>query len=472
MSTTNFFQYYDESTDEVKLRFLRSILNANIDLQNQFQLYAQTIPIYVERQLMTFNEFMNEIIEIVAQIKDNVLEIDPEDMDYDDYEYRGYYRKDWEITEDLINRKLEETIEGYIDDITIYIKLGNAEETMAYSIGVLEGIKTADYSGLDYFCGGADDAIMTSFTSSTTEAMEMITQAEFTPQSITNALTFTLNHLESKLISLDRDSLKIIDDWLFAFGKHKDCDLNPIQVLMKGSSEKAQIAPSLYAFLLSKKEDNQEWLNFAMQLYKTNQTIGGELLDFLLINDQPQFILIAHELIDLDTFYWSTYLEAKVNTQVDEALYIRIQTILLQYDNSIERYKKVSSLMTSDQKNTLVDTCYDKNLIVAICEVDHNYEKIMELARKDQYGTDLCIVIKPIINIYPDFCFNRLTLDIEKSLETEGNRESYKRNVLKMKLLSEIHAYEEKAKLFLLGIIKQYYRRTSLKEEMKKAGLI
>ena len=89
MSTTNFFQYYDESTDEVKLRFLRSILNANIDLQNQFQLYAQTIPIYVERQLMTFNEFMNEIIEIVAQIKDNVLEIDPEDMDYDDYEYRG-----------------------------------------------------------------------------------------------------------------------------------------------------------------------------------------------------------------------------------------------------------------------------------------------------------------------------------------------------------------------------------------------
>ncbi|MFK7969618.1 MAG: SWIM zinc finger domain-containing protein [Bacteroidia bacterium] len=100
---------------------------------------------------------------------------------------------------------------------------------------------------------------------------------------------------------------------------------------------------------------------------------------------------------------------------------------------------------------------------------EKQYETIRGLAKK-QYFDSLASYLKPILAIYPDFCFNKINETLQEQLASASNRPTYEKAVALMKLATKIPNFKADARALV-----QHYasmRRPSQKRAMREAGLI
>ncbi|MBE9510250.1 MAG: hypothetical protein IMY71_05175 [Bacteroidetes bacterium] len=113
---------------------------------------------------------------------------------------------------------------------------------------------------------------------------------------------------------------------------------------------------------------------------------------------------------------------------VDEKLYKDVFFELTVKDNKIVFYRKIKNLLSTAEKQELLEKhIYNKPFIVKILEDENRYSDIKQLVTDNIDSWDFNKLISPILEEYPDFCFETIKNKALKTITTQRGRVAYER---------------------------------------------
>lgn len=115
---------------------------------------------------------------------------------------------------------------------------------------------------------------------------------------------------------------------------------------------------------------------------------------------------------------------------------------------------------------------YSKPFIVKILEDENRYSDIKQLVTDNIDSWDFNELISPILEEYPDFCFETIKNKALKTITTQRGRVVYERIAEWIKLAKLIPAYENLTRELIIKLYNNKPSLPALKDEFKIAGLV
>jgi len=223
----------------------------------------------------------------------------------------------------------------------------------------------------------------------------------------------------------------------------------------------------------------EKWEITANKYYENNPNIARQLLDYYKKKNIPEKCLkIAKTAFrkwpqEFDEEIYS-YLKLKPKSEflADVLIYHTIRT------ESIKLFKELKKQFGDEKIIKLVDELknnYAKNsFYISVLTELQDYKTILEYLEEHRNSPSINFIVKPIINIYPQQCFELIKNKTDKFLEENIGRKYYQVAVGWLRLLMNIQdaSVKSNAGNFISALRAKYYNRSALRDEMKKAGLI
>jgi hypothetical protein len=104
--------------------------------------------------------------------------------------------------------------------------------------------------------------------------------------------------------------------------------------------------------------------------------------------------------------------------------------------------------------------------------VEKRYESIRKIVEKNSEDWHYIELISPILEIYPEFCFQNIKNKTTITIKNQRGRDVYERVSSWLKLMQKIPGFAIEKRELILQLYNHKPNLPALKDEMRKAGLV
>ncbi len=398
--------------------------------------------------------------------------------------YYGY-REDYEYFQDGADYMINNVLNPYKKKVIKNLQTGNIVEANKYYLGILTGVLMIDSEKIE----DEQDIFYEEIKSYLLDIAKHIFYEFFkifkTCDKSEEALKIISENLFSELIYLkennsyegelfDLSFLKILILELVQnpeLAEYIDLELDKIELCEADKDEiKMKIAE------ISKK--TVKWLEIAHRSYLNNIMIGKQLLNYYQKNcDTESFISYAQKLFENSPKEFSEFLYENRIIKKNKDLYIKILETLARNRSSIIHFrelKKIADIETIESFIKCIGAKYKNKFWVELLVEEKKFETILDHIKKNSSSYEFEIFITPIINIYPEECFNIVKMKTTKFLTKSVGRGYYVSAANWLKILTKIKNRKIRKKLivYIDSLLFTFKKRSAMKDEFLNAGLM
>lgn len=471
----DFKQKYSEIDTDKKLRFLEQLLDRDNDLKQQFIAFS-------ESETAQLDSIIGENVDAVkTDIHTALSNLNFDDLPYyDDYEY-GYYREQWEVEYDAAIGLIKSVFDPCIKSITTYLKKGNLLDAFRILLGLYEGTQNLpDLDNDNYvFDGTYNDVvenILQEYFQNITKNISTVIKSDKAVKDVISLIFDRISHYKNQKTNKESVFYAIKDfEAIFqslVTGKE-------IALFLHQKIQENQLESISSAFILlhiaDVLQDEKLWIDTAEAYAKHDAKISKQLLKkYRLKNQPPDFNRIAKMAFDNWPYEFDKYLIDNLDKDQQKELYVKALKHYVSRSSSISHYKILKNYLTKDETIAFVNRFKNRKVFyVQMLEIEKRYEEILACVKDDIYCYDIEKLLKPILNIYPDDCFEIIVKINQKAMQDpKRNRSTYQTMVKTLKLLKKIASKKREAEAFLQSLYNHKPNLPALKDEMRKANLI
>lgn len=466
----SFKEIFDKATDKTKLDFLFAILEHNEKLSTEFLNYIQKKLQETDNQI-SYEDFKNLINNSQKEYQDQLEVIDLEEPDWDNYipPHSGYM-EEWEAWQYMAEQEVDNVFNEWKDNLLDLIIEQKIEEGFAELIAIYKACLNSDVDDPYDNLGDPNEYFVDEHKKMIKYFTGRVSQSILHENTIQNSIKLFLQYCKDEYPG-NENYPRYFEPVLLALAEKSG---NPETILnqIENSEVKKKFLPQLVLLLNKLCGNSDDWLKSAEAYYLADNKVAEELLEYYLKNDIDAFNRTANELFEKDKYRWAKFLADKVSEISDRQLFKNVFRELTIKETKIEYYRKIKNILNEDEKEQLINTVYNKPFKVQIFEEEKQYDKIKRIVEKNTDSWDFTELIKPILEEYPDFCFETIKNKALKTIATQRGRTAYEKIAEWLKLAKLIPAHEDLTREL---IMKLYYNKPNLpalKDEFRIAGLV
>lgn len=466
-----FDQFYQQSSDRLKLAFLEKALRKHPHLKEDFlafYLTPQETPLE-----MTVSDPDDFILASVDLIREDLESIDMEEPDRERYApRRGGYIHEHEAREQLIEDQLFGIIAFHVGLVERYCAEKHFDLAFLYMISLykacLEVELEDEYDALHnvnhILHNGLEDQLQACM--SLFKAIQLSENQLFT---IATVVSDQFHNYHQH----DPGFLPFIEPYLFAV-IHSGAEAAILLDLLR-EKKVGDHVPWLYTELVRKTSGTAVWEKSALQFYKKDKSVANALLEFYRTGHKSEFARIARDLWD-EGLYRLEFADLYFETlQVaDQPEFYKEITIHLNNQNfSPSYYGVLRELMEKEERLNYLET-FKRNkpaYVGALC-MEEMFADALQFADQHIDRWNMVEIMAPCLLAQPKAALQLLERKIEELLVDERGRNFYERIASVLEMAADIPAIREDVKKLVIRIYSFYSRLSALRGELRKAGLI
>jgi len=465
----NFKEIFDKATDKTKLDFLFAILEHNEKLKDEFTNYVETQG--KSDKTPAYGMFVSVVKKYEQECREELEIIDVENPDWDSYtpSHSGYI-EEWEQYQEATEQEIE-AIYRFWQNSLIDTIIGQQTETgLAMLIGAYEASLNSEINDTIESLGDPNEFLVDQHEELMKYYIEKINQAAINEHSIFGSFRLFLEYCEKEYPG-NESYPRYFEPVLLALAE-KSGNPETILHLLEGSKVENKFLPQLVLLLNKLCGNSDNWLKSAKAYYLIDNKVAEELLEYYLENDIDAFNRTAKELFEKDKYRWAKFLADKISETSDRQLFKNVFMELTTRNEKIEYYRKIKNILNEDEKEQLIKSVYNETFKVQIFEEEKQYDKIKQIVENNTDSWDFTKLIKPILEEYPDFCFETIKNKALKTIATQRGRAAYERIAEWISLAKLIPAYENLTRELIMKLYNNKPNLPALKDEFRIAGLV
>ena len=462
-----------------KLKFLKQLLDRDMDLQQQFIEFTKDVS-------ENLDNIVGKKIDVVKnQIHNELssLDFDNIENEYENNHYGDYWND--EGLYDFADEMIQDVFTPYIDQAANYLKKGNLLDGIRINLGIYEGAQNLPELDNDDYC---------------------IFDGEYNA-SVQHILKESINNIAlamNEIVKSDEATLQIIDlifKRIKAYDVENDDDEDGIYYNIKDFEKLFQAlvvnkktATYLYKQIKNNNSENSGasyiilniaeilndetlWINTAETFSSNDKEITRRLIEkYKSKKLEKDFIRIAKMAFDNWPNDFDLYLINNLNKKQETGLYINALKNYVRDKHKIKYYEILRHYLTDIEKFRLVNEFKDSHnqvFYVQLLETEKRYQEILDCAEQNKDSYDFDKLIIPILNIYPSECFTLIVNNNNTAMDSYGrNRKTYQSMIKTLRLLKQITSKKEESVLFLNKLYNHKPNLPALKDEMRQANLV
>ncbi|MDP3462607.1 MAG: hypothetical protein Q8S18_07450 [Bacteroidales bacterium] len=467
----DFNQKYQETLDELKLKFLEVLLRNGPALQDEFIAFVNSETGSDEG--FAYDSFLKTIVETQEFYKTLFESVDLENPDWDNYVQSGTgrYVEEWEAYQMASEQEFDSIFEQFMTDATKTLIAQRPDKLLSVCVGIFIAAETANIDDPVSSFYDVNEYLLQQHQSIFRLIVEKAQRHLLSDKMINAAIALFFRYCNETFTSTN-DFIRNFEPLLLSLAE-KQADTQPLIGLMQQYNINAVHLPQFTMFLYKKSGNDALWLQQAIKLYKGSKEVAEDLLKFYFQSDQQAFVATARELFPDDNNHWARFLKNYITAQLDEDLFVQVYTELIKYERNIENYQRVKHLLGKTAYDSLINQLqHDQPFIAQIYADDGRYDDIKDIVEKHGQRHNLDKLIAPVLEVYPAYCMGKIALMIEKTLAAERGRHVYEYIVLWLQLARQIPGQQTEAAFLITTTYNHKPNLPALKDEMRKAGLV
>ena len=465
-----FEKLYNNISDSLKLKFLNGIIQHNADLQSAFNNFIQSEQ--NDTEAFPMKKFMEIISSTKEKYQRNFEAVDFEDPDWDNYHapHSGYI-EDWEAYQQASEQEFEAIFNSFTSDAVNKILAQKPTELAAMLIGLYEATQDAEIEDDNDTFEDVNEHLLIEFNSTIQAVTDKLKIAAINEKHVMATFEKFAEYADAEYPG-NPHFTGYFEHFFIALAE-KTTNANQILSIIDQSSIERQSVPELILLLIKNSGNKSEWLLSALQFYRLNKEVAKQLLQFYFESDKLSFIKTANELFASDKRFWADFLKDYATPEIDRMLYINVFYQVTTDTKDIKHYMKIRKYLTENDLNKLLgEFTWDKVFQVRILEVEKRYESIKEIVEKNSDDWHYGELIRPILGIYPEFCFAHIKNKAVKTVENQRGRDVYERVSGWLKQTEAIPGFDTEKRDLIVQIFNHKPNLPALKDEMRKAKLV
>ncbi len=465
-----FEKQYNNSADSLKLKFLNGIIQHNANLQSAFVSFIQSEQ--KDTEVFPMKKFMEIVSMTKEKYQHDFEEVDFENPDWENYHapHSGYI-EDWKAYQQASEQEFEAIFNSFTSEAVNKILAQKPIELTAMLIGLYEATLDAE---IEDDMGNFEDVnehLLTEFISTTNAVTDKIKIAAISEKSVSTAFEKFAEYADSEYPG-NLHFAGYFEHFLIALAE-KSTNANQILSIIDKSGIERKSVPELILLLNKNSGNKTEWLQSATQFYRINKEVAKQLLQFYYESDELCFVKTANELFDTDKRFWAGFLKDFITVEFDRMLYINVFYQLVVDTYEISHYLKIREYLTENNLNKLLgEVTWNKVFQVRILEVEKRFESVKTIVEKNSDDWHYTEIIRPILGMYPEFCFQHIKNKAIKTIENQRGRDVYVRVSSWLKLTQDIPGFDVEKRDLITRLFNHKPNLPALKDEMRKAKLV
>lgn len=474
-TTEEFVSSFSHTENAIKVEFLRQLLLKDPLLQSQFMKFKENTP---GKQVINTGVDIEEIKnDVYRQLSS--MEFDHFVEEYDPYD-DGFYDEEGYIDE--ANESLGYLYEEYIKNSIGLVQKGNIVEAAMIVCGLIEGSQNLPDPQDNYniFDGDFNYYVNEKLRESLAGFASEVRKAILSDENIFSAIRVMFQRYrvnKSQPNDAVFNYLKELEELLIALIKNEK-----IAVFLSDQIDTADVdrASIVYVKLkIAEVSENEElWIKIAEEFASSDGNICMQLLEkYKSESGKMNFRRVAKAAFDAWPYDFDQYIIDHLDKNGDDSLYVMALKHYTRRQQSIKHYKELKNYMDDKEKDEFINQVkgsHHEVFYVKMLEAESRFSEILVYVRDRLLITwSFSEIIIPIINVYPDDCFEMFVKKCNQALNApKRNRDTYLQMVSWLKLMKKIVSKQNETQKFIESLYHHKPNLPALKDEMKKAGLM
>ncbi len=471
---------FEKETTGKKLKFLKQLLNRDVNLQQQFIEFTKDAA-------ENLDNIVGEKIDVVKnKIHNELSSLDFDNIE-DNYEY-NHYDNYWneEGLYDVAAEMIQEVFSSYVNQAANYIKKGNLLDVIRITLGIYEGSQNLPELDNDDYClfdGEYNTNVWDILKKSINNIAFKIDEIVKSDETVIQIIDLTFERIKIyDAENNDDDENRIfynIKDFEKLFQSLVINKTTAIYLLKQIQNNKFEIYEASYIILNLAEILNDEtlWIKTAETFSKNDEKIAGKLIEkYKSKENKKDFIRTAKMAFHNWPNNFDLYLINNLDKAKQENLYVDALRNYVRNKHKIKYYEILRHYLTDNEKVGFVNDFkndYNNVFYVQLLETEKRYKEILDCAERNKSSYDFDKLIAPILNVYPSECFTYIINKNNETLNSYGrNRKTYQSMIKTLRLLKQIISKKEESVLFLNKLYNHKPNLPALKDEMRKANLV
>jgi len=471
---------FEKETTGKKLKFLKQLLDRDVNLQQQFIEFTKDAA-------ENLDNIVGEKIDVVKnKIHNELSSLDFDNIE-DNYEY-NHYDNYWneEGLYDFAAEMIQEVFSSYVNQAANYIKKGNLLDGIRITLGIYEGSQNLPELDNDDYClfdGEYNTNVWDILKKSINNIALKIDEIVKSDETVIQIIDLTFERIKIyDAENNDDDENRIfynIKDFEKLFQSLVINKTTAIYLLKQIQNNKFEIYEASYIILNLAEILNDEtlWIKTAETFSKNDEKIAGKLIEkYKSKENKKDFIRTAKMAFHNWPNNFDLYLINNLDKEKQENLYVDALRNYVSNKHKIKYYEILRHYLTDNEKVGFVNDFkndYNNVFYVQLLETEKRYKEILDCAERNKNSYDFDKLIMPILNVYPSECFTYIVNKNNESLNSYGrDRKTYQSMIKTLRLLKQIISKKEESVLFLNKLYNHKPNLPALKDEMRKANLV
>ncbi|MFP4472134.1 MAG: hypothetical protein ACLFPE_15735 [Bacteroidales bacterium] len=466
----NFKKSYKNASDKLKIKFLDAIIGENKELQTAFVNFAGED--HPAQETYSFEQFSQVIAETQKTFTERFEQVDLENPDWDSYTpIRSGYVEEWEAYQAASEQEFENIFDIFQNLAIDKIIQQKLTELTAMLIGLYEASLDADVPDTVYSFDDVNQYLLSEHTRVTDKIVEKIGMSAISNHAIIQSFEMFFRYCDEEYPGNEHFA-GYFEDFLLGMAGKCDQPGRILSILDQATIDRKAV--SRLVLLLNKMAGNSsEWLNSAKQYYNHNNEVALQLLEYYFEQDANEFIRLARELFNKDKIYWAGKIADFATPGLDKDLFVDVNYQLVKSYRKIDDYHKLRPHLTPEiLENLLRDINRDNPFKVQVLAAEERYEEIKAIVENYPDDWEYTQLIRPILEVFPEFCFTSISRKARRTLENERGRSTYQRIVEWLQLADTIPGYKAENRLLARELYNHKPNLPALKDELRKGGLV
>ncbi|PKP53177.1 MAG: hypothetical protein CVT92_05535 [Bacteroidetes bacterium HGW-Bacteroidetes-1] len=421
-------------------------------------------------------EVLMQSIEDEAEIfREEIEEVDFEEVDWESYNSHGHYVPEYEIAAELAEEEANDFLQPWLDKLKEAMQFNDFTEIVRRLSAIVLGSETAEINDPDenlspepnrYFIDRTKEFLDTRYFT--------LKDRYFSDDDLRNGFDL-LFRFNQKCFSESISCLGLFQDLLIKVTTNKSSAEFIDEAIVKYHAD-LRNTPSLGSHIALKLNDIQRWVATLEDSFGLEYSTSEQLTDYYFKNDKVKFDQFAFRLF---TVFGSKAIDNLMDkVKKGSAVHIAILEHLVIYKADYGAYIELKQYIDTAQAEAIIDNLNYPDSKVKFYGKERNFDKLEALIHKNlkEYQSFLSInyreALKYLYPEKPDAAWEIAKKIIIKKMSSDKNRDTYQ---MLAGLLGDAKHYLKKQPEVQQVIMDLYGHRPNLpalKDEFRKAGLM
>lgn len=415
-------------------------------------------------------------IEVEANnFKEELEDLDLENLDWESYPYTREYVPDYEIANELAEKEANRIFDNYRMALKSAVQHGNLLDITTQLSVIFHGALKANINDPDYNLG---DPPSDYFIGETNTLLED-NQSDFNIRKFKDVdfqqsidLIFAINN---KNDDSDAQFLKAILKFLLSIINTEQKARWAWEIIQKYDARLKQV-PKLLNHITSLLNDEKLWIESLESCFLNDYETSIKLMDYYYQNNLQLFEDKAMLLAEGVDSRATNYLIDKVKKGTP--LHIKLLNKLAETGN-YEYFEELKNYSDRTAQINLINSIDSSNTKARFYANEGMFDELERLINKEQNNRsyyfqffDFKAAIKGLLKVRPEKSWQLIENEISITMRGDRKRETYKYIAQLLKMSSEVAEIAEKANATIDKWFNHQPRLPALKDEFKKAGIV